>query len=46
MHNPDLAMKDGIDGVTIFNCGFKFQNAKHVDSVKQHEIWPDNLVQH
>ena len=25
--------------------GFKFQNAVHVDFVKQYELWPDNLVQ-
>ena len=23
--------------MTIFNCGFKFQNATHVDTVKQHK---------
>ena len=43
--NPDLSMKDAIDGVTISNCGFKFQNAIHTDIVKQYEVWPDNLVQ-
>ena len=31
----DLAMKDAIDGMTIFKCGFKFQNATHANSVKQ-----------
>ena len=43
--NPDLAMNDAIDGMTIFNCGYKFHNALHLDSVKQYEVWPDNLVQ-
>ena len=38
-------MNDAIDGMTIFNCGFKFQNASHVDTVKQYEVWLDNLVQ-
>ena len=38
-------MNDAIDGVTIFNCGFKFQNATYADTVKQYEVWPDNLVQ-
>ena len=30
----DLVMKNAIDGMIIFNCGFKFQNATHVDTVK------------
>ena len=40
--NPDLAMNDVIDGI---NCRFKFQNAVHVDTVKQYELWLDDLVQ-
>ena len=43
--NPDLAVNDAIDGMTIFNCGFKFQNATHADTVKQYEVWLNNLVQ-
>ena len=39
--NPDLGTNNAIDVITIFNCGFKFQNATHVDAVKQ----LDNLVQ-
>ena len=38
-------MNDAIDGMTIFNYGFEFQNATHVDIVKQYEVWLDNLVQ-
>ena len=38
-------MNDAIDGMTNFNCGFKFQNATHVDTVKQYEVWPENLIQ-
>ena len=38
-------MNDAIDGITIFNCEFKFQNATHADTVKEDEVWPDNLVQ-
>ena len=38
-------MNDAIDGMTIFNYGFKFQNSTHVDTVKQSKVWPDNLVQ-
>ena len=29
--------------MTIFNYGFKFQNATHADTIKQYEVWPDNL---
>ena len=36
--NPDLVVNDAIDGMSIFNCEFKFQNATHVDTVKQYEI--------
>ena len=43
--NPDLAMNDVIDGITIFNCRFKFQNAIHVDTIKQYELWLGDLVQ-
>ena len=38
-------MNGAIDGMTIFICGFKFQNATHADTVKQYEAWLDNLVQ-
>ena len=38
-------MNDAIDGMKIFNCGFKFQNTSHADTVKQYEVWLDNLVQ-
>ena len=41
----DPATSYAIDGMTIFNCGFNFQNATHPDSVKQYEVWLDNLVQ-
>ena len=43
--NPNLALNDAIDGMTIFNCGFKFQNITHADTVKENEVWVDNLVQ-
>ena len=36
--NPDLAKNNAIDGMTIFNCGLKFQNVTHVDTVKQYEV--------
>ena len=35
---------DTVDGIKIFNCGFKFQNSTHVDIVKQYEVWLDDLV--
>ena len=39
-------MIDAIDGITIFNCGFEFQNTTHVDPVKQYDkVWVDNLDQ-
>ena len=38
-------MNDTIYGMTNFNCEFKFQNATHVDTVKQYEVWPENLIQ-
>ena len=38
-------MNDAIDGMTMFNCGFNIKNATRVDTVKQSEVWPDNLVQ-
>ena len=44
MHK-DLAMNDTVDGMNIFNCGFEFQNATCVDTVKQYEVWSNNLVQ-
>ena len=43
--NPNLVTSDAIDGMTIFNCVFKFQNSTHADTVKQYEVWPENLVQ-
>ena len=42
--NLDIAMNNAIDGITTFNCGFKFQNATCADIVKQYEVWLDNLV--
>ena len=36
--NPDLAKNIAIDGITIFIYGFKFQNATHVDTIKQYEV--------
>ena len=38
-------MNNTIDGMTFFNCEFKFQNVTYVNTVKQYEVWPDNLVQ-
>ena len=35
--NLDLAMNYAIDGMTVCNCGFKYQYATHVDTAKQHE---------
>ena len=43
--NRDLSPNDAIDGMKIFNCGFKFQNSTHADAVQEYEVWPDNLVQ-
>ena len=43
--NSDLVINDAIDGMTIFNGGFKFQNATHVDTVKKYEVQPYSLVQ-
>ena len=31
-------MNDSIDGMTIYNCGFIFQNATHADNFKQY-VW-------
>ena len=31
--------------MNIFHYGFEFQNATNVDTVKQYEVWPDDLVQ-
>ena len=36
MHKPS---NDAIDGMTIFNGEFKFQNATHADTVKQYELY-------
>ena len=36
-------MNNAMDGMTIFNCGLKFQNATHGDPVKKYELWLDNL---
>ena len=40
-------MNDAIYVMIILIVSFKFQNATHVDTVKQYayEVWPDNLVQ-
>ena len=38
-------MNNTIDGMIVFNCGFKFQNATLVDTVKDYEVWPDIVVQ-
>ena len=38
-------MNNAIDGMTNFNYGFKFQNATCADTVKQCEVWLNNLVQ-
>ena len=35
-------MKVACEGMTIFNCGFKFENDTHLDTVKQCEVCPDN----
>ena len=43
--NPDLAVNNVINGMTIFNCGFKLQNGTQADTVKKYEVWLDNLVQ-
>ena len=43
--NPDLSMNNAIDGITNFNCGFEFQNVTCADTVKQYEVWLNNLVQ-
>ena len=43
--NPNLVTSDAIDGMTIFNCGFKFQNSTHAGIVKQCEVWLNNVVQ-
>ena len=39
-------MDNAIDGIIIFNCGFKFQNVTHLDTFKQYEIakWLDYLA--
>ena len=38
-------MTNAIDGMKIFNRGFKFHNATHADTVKEYEVWLDNVVQ-
>ena len=43
--HADLGVNDAVDGMTILNCGFKLQNATYVDTVKEYEVWLDNLVQ-
>ena len=43
MHK-DLATNDTVDCMNFFNCGFEFQNAIHADTVKQYDIWSDDLV--
>ena len=44
MHK-DLTANDTIDGMNIYNCGFEFQNATHVENVKQYKVWLHDLVQ-
>ena len=39
------ATNDEIDHMTICNYGFKFQNDTYVNTVKQYEVWLDNLGQ-
>ena len=43
--NSDFSANDAIQDITIFNCEFKFQNTIHAHTVKQYEVWLDNLVQ-
>ena len=44
--NPDLSTNDEADNMTIFNCGFKFQNVSQLKmSSNMSSVWPDNLVQ-
>ena len=43
--NPDIATNNTIDGITILNWEFEFQNATHTDTFKQYEVSPDNVVQ-
>ena len=45
LNGPDLAVKNTINGMPFFNCGFKFQNATHADIIKKDEVWQDNLVE-
>ena len=40
----DLRMNNAVDDMNIFNCGFEFYIIRS-DTVKQYEVWPDNLVQ-
>ena len=32
--------------ILFYNCGIKFQNATHVNTLKQYEVWPNNPVKH
>ena len=34
--NPDLVINNAIDGMTIFNYEFKFQNATNEEAAKQY----------
>ena len=43
--NPGFATNNIIDGMINFNRGFKFQIITYADTVKQYEVWPDNLAQ-
>ena len=36
--NPGIAMNNAINGMTIFICVFKCQNATHVDTVKEYKV--------
>ena len=48
MHKPRSynELLYAIDGIyDNFNGEFKFQNVTHANTVKQYEVWLDNLVQ-
>ena len=41
--NKNLATNNTVDGMNIFNCESKFQNA--TQSSNRYKVWPDDLVQ-
>ena len=43
--NPDLAVNDAMDGMNIFNGVFKFHDVTNADTVKEDEVWLDNLLE-